>query len=159
MDIKMFNSTIDNGSHFEMRARNITGPAWKNSFEVENEPGKSIGSSWNVRTPSFRYNGYEAPVVTFIGIIDESLASMGSRAGGSMFITTPRLGSFALIGSAYILYPFLGRFLARAGFDNSFTGSVPCIIENVTPTIDTNYMAGSEYIVNYNMQIRLVSGF
>lgn len=154
----MCTTGVDNGSHFNMNVRTFNGPVWKNNFEVENEPGKDIGSVWNIRTSSFRYLGYEAPVINFTGVIDTSLSALGSFDGGSLLITVERLGSMGLIGSGYIIYPVIPKFLARAGYNNTI-GSVPCIIENITPSIDTNYINTQEYIVNYNMQLRLVSGF
>ena len=156
----MCTAGVDNGSHFNMNIRILTGPAWKNLFTVDNEPGKDIGSVWNVRTSSFRYNGYEAPVVNFTGIIDTSLTALGSFNAGSLLVTVERLGSMSLIGSGYIIYPMIGHFLANAGYDNATNSSpIPCIIESITPSVDTNYVNTQEYIVNYNMQIRLVSGF
>ena len=159
-ELRMCTAGVDNGSHFNMNLRTLTGPAWKNMFTIENEPGKDIGSVWNIRSPSFRYNGYEAPVVNFTGIIDTSLTALGSFNNGSLLITVERLGSMALLGSGYIIYPMIGHFLAKAGFDlANDIGSVPCIIDSITPTVDTNYVNTQEYMVNYNMQIRLVSGF
>lgn len=157
-ELKMFAAGIDGGSHFDMRVRSLTGPTWKNNWQVENEGGKSVGSIWNIRTPSARYAGYEAPIVTFTGIIDTNETALGSMVGGSLFITVERLGSMSLHGSAYILYPMLQSFLGSP-FSNAFTGSIPCTINTVTPQMDTTYQrAGSEYIVNYNMNITFVSG-
>lgn len=147
---------VTNGSHFNMRVRTMTGPAWKNNFDVENEVGKSIGSIWNHRTSSARYQGYEAPVINFTGIIDITASALGSDGGGSLWITMERLGSMALAGSAYVIYPMIGNFLANAGFVN---GSVPCVINSVTPSMDMNYATTQEYLAQYNMQITLVSGF
>jgi hypothetical protein len=155
-ELKMFAAGIDNGSHFDMRAKDITF-GWKNIFDVENEVGKSIGSIWNIRSPSSRYGGYEAPVVKFGGLIDTTATALGSNAGGSLFVNIGRLGSIALMGSAYILYPTLSNFLGSP-FSNLLTGSVPVIIDSVDLTGDTSYCIGSEYIVNYSMSLRLVSG-
>ena len=155
-EFKMFAAGITNGSHLNMRARDIS-IGWKNMFEIEQEPAKSIGSIWNIRSPSQRYNGYEAPVLSFTGIIDTSETPLGSQAGGSLFITVERLGSMSLVGSAYVLYPLIGNFLGSP-FSNTFTGSVPVVVNTTNMTSNTQYMIGSEYLVNYNMQLTIVSG-
>ena len=156
-EFKMFAAGVDNGSHFNMNVNSLSF-GWKNMWQIEPEFGKSIGSPWNVRTSSARYNGYEAPTATINGEIDTSLTSLASSAGGSLLITLPRLGSMTLQGSAYVLYPALSDFLGSP-FSNYLTGSIPCTIIAPSFTMDNGYQkAGSEFYIMYTMQLRLVSG-
>ena len=149
-------SGIDNGSHFNMRANDITLP-WNNKFDIENNIGKSVGSPWNVRSASQRYNGYDAPVVTFQGLVDTRETALGSEAGGSLFVNLGRLGSFALAGSAWVVFKMVNDIMLDP-FPEAPVGSIPCVINTVSSTMNTSYWAGSEYLVNYQMQLTLVSG-
>ena len=156
-EFKMFSAGVTDGSHLNMRVRKLENFGWKNSFEKEQEPGKSIGSPWNVRTPSFRYIGYEAPITSFTGFIDLSQTALGSDAGGSLYVTLPRLGSITLAGSVYVLFPMFGDFIGSP-FSAPATGSIPCVIDQVGISSDLTYTKGSEYIVNYTMQLTFISG-
>ena len=151
--LRLGNSTVS-GPLFDMRARSMT-MGWQNFIEVEQQPSKSIASGLNFRLPEGKYLGHAAPVINFSGIIDTSLSDP-TYEGGNPLITVAWLGSLSRVGSGWISYPHVNQYLGPPAAGN---GSVSVMIRSAPITTDASFTkAGSEYMVNYTMELVVVSG-
>ena len=159
------NDTVSGtGIRYDMNANGFTF-SWKNNFDIENNMGKAITSGFDARMPSSRYNGHSAPAIALQGFIDTSLPPGTNPLVGSVGvqINEGALGSLQLIGSGYLYYPMVNKVLLKAPFDTSTStfsmgGSVPVVINSVSYIPDLNTFNGSEYIINYSMNLTVVSG-
>lgn len=146
------------GIRYDMNATSLAFQ-WDNLVDVDQQPSKAIASGLDVRLPAGRYYGHGGPTVTVGGVIDTSLSDPTYRSTEGINapqVTLSALGSFALLGSGYLLYPAITQFLGKHPVA---TGSISAMILGMKITPDINsFRAGSEYMINYSMDLALVSG-
>ena len=158
----MSNSTLSGANvPFEMNASDMTF-TWNNFIEAEQTPGKPNTSGLNYRLPEGRYNGHEAPKVTFTGYVNTTNPDPTYTSGvwGNVpYITMSGLGQLARIGSGYFYYPavlqFLGSPVDRQNIDK---GSVAVMIDSVKVTPNVQLFAYFSGLVPYNVSLTVVSG-